>query len=189
MKHVWGAVIFSVLLGGFVRAEDQKLEKIKVQLAITGKHTKVFGVDNLFKKRLEDVNEWQQVIAVVRQFVAQEGAGDELLSRAMVLCERANNELVHCVRSTYLSLFSEGQRLTEIDIERARVNIDRARANIARVNGYLSELKDTGDRLKGQRYFRNKQRADVRDILVILLMTIETTIEKMKRDFERRLVV
>lgn len=149
--------------------ERCKSEKIFVQLILTGAHTALFGVDNLYKKALDsaDVKNWHDAIDCLRTFALTQGVSKYLkrfrkeIRKAAESLKSVDYDLVDAVKGAYDLKGKEGFYLFK-----ARFDQVSKKAYSAKME--LGERTDDADTM-----LRNA------------LEFIEATAEKAKRDMNK----
>lgn len=177
MKKLSVAMCALVCLVSSVAAAPE-LDKQKVLATITQSYAAVFGVPNVFAAAVPG-HRWYAAVDVVKSYVEKNGEKDVLLLQALALAERVSRDVVHTYDALYSHVFKHNNRSDE--------DLMKARQDLQRVASAQSELRDMQGKLQGQRYYIQRQRSDVRDVLVVLLGNVHAAVEKGSTDFDAAL--
>ena len=143
--------------------------------AITGAHTRLFSVDDLYKKRLDaaDVNEWNKVLGEIRNFVNKNGS--EYISYFNSL-SGASDDLINGIKLIYNTKTNKAQIQNQINIlQRAKEKVIAAENALDRESSKLKGKILTSAATK-------KTKQNVLDILGRLALTLELTTNKAIND-------
>jgi len=173
--------IMLLLCSGTFLAKDkpEKMTKDRVLGMINNIHLKVFDKDNLFAKKNEDTDTWNQIFSHLKAYVHKNAGKNRKLLNAFSVCRITSDELIRTLTSVYDSVFSGKKRAISLEDARENANIMLEELMIQQAN-----LKGMGSILEDTRYYIEKKK-DVKEVLLRLILTLDITIDKLGEDFKK----
>ena len=175
MKNVYAVLGIILASGSLVFAE----EKEKGLQSITSTVTKVFGKDNLFDKKNEDINEWYWLLGVIQNYVDENAGKNKKLLDAFAFCQDVSYQLFNTLKIAYNSIFAVTSP--------SSMDIIRMRGNIEQLSRKGIDLVNASKQLESEYYFFQKKK-DVKEMLLRLMLSLEIAIGKLVRDFEKQVL-
>lgn len=152
------------------------LSQKKLELAITGVHTKVFSVGNLYKERLE-AQTWNDVLQQTKDFVAEHHGINTSLVRSFKKIKNASDSLVKEIQHAYDLFYTESTKLIPNKTVKEKFS--------TKFDTIEKEMKDLKVKLKKQLTedkFLAHGEEKVATVLHRLALTLETTAVKARND-------
>ena len=163
----------TIILVGYNYAATN--DKESVIRAITGAHTRLFSVDNLYKKRMDasDIAEWNNVLKEIKSFVNKNGS--EYISYFNSLSV-ANDDLINGIKLIFNTRSNQAQVENQINIlQRVKDKVVNVEDGLNRENNKIK-----GKILTSAATKQTKQ--NVIEVLGRLGLTLELTINKAIND-------
>lgn len=152
------------------------LSQKKLELAITGVHTKLFSVSNLYKEQLE-AQTWNDVLQRTKDFVDAHHGINTSLMRSFKKIKRASDKLVKEIQHAYDLFYTESTKLIPNKTIKEKFS--------TKFDTIEKEMKDLKVKLKKQLTedkFLTHGEKKVATVLHRLALTLETTAVKARND-------
>ena len=163
----------AMLSGGTIAAKTKDEEL----LLITSIHTKVFSQSNLFDKRNEETNDWYDLLDNIQKYVDKNASKNKKLLDAFALCQDISYQLINTLKIAYNSIFAVASP--------SSTNISSIRDDIGQLVESGKILETAKNQFESEYYFWRKKK-DVKEVLLLLMLTLELTITKLSKDFEKQ---
>jgi hypothetical protein len=152
------------------------LPQKKLEMAITGVHTKVFAVSNLYKERLE-AKEWDDVLQQTKNFVDEHHGVNQSLMRSFKKIKNASNKLVQEIQHAYDLFYIESTK----PISNKTVK-EKFAAKFDVIKKEMHELKVKLKKQLDENKLLTHGEEKIATVLHRLALTLETTAVKARND-------
>ncbi len=173
VKNIY-ILLGTVLVSGSLAFADKKDKALQ---SITSTVTEVFGKDNLFDKKNEDINSWDNLLNTMQSYVDESAGNNKKLLDAFAFCQDVSYQLLNTLKVAYNSIFAVTSP--------SPMDIIRIRGDIEQLSRKGIDLKEASERLESEYYLRQKKKG-VQKVIVRLMLALELAIDKLARDFKKQ---
>lgn len=152
-------------------------------------HTKVFGVDNLFRQKL-GVNEWYALTDTLENYIEQnsrsrivgsiKGSPDTAIMNALNKLKKANTEFVTFLQTSWIAYFYKKQAMTAADFAKLTSEIVKLRS----INALLIQEQKNPALLKIMKDKKGDSKQEAASTLLDWALFLQLTVQKAIKDYD-----
>jgi len=178
MKKIVFLSLFCLQLGTMSAITQREVSKDNINQTIISVHTRVFGVNDLFKEKIDDIDaiKWHEMLQEVQKFVTENSKGNKLLLNYLEEAILDGYILINNTRRIYSMVFQEKVKNSVAWAKKQLTQLEKRKKAIIRNDKNLKSRIFTG----------NQKQA--KEILTTLLLVLELTTNKLIKDFNKDLV-
>lgn len=167
-------------------SKDEEQKKNDVLKLAVSKQNLIFGVDNLFKKRLENLEDWNVIVDMVSKYIEASGSDQliNILKKDKLNVVDLNKKLIEKINEIYAKNFSSiaKHRTSKASTTLNRVQMLNDTIDLDNLKKEIETLAQNVNKVKF--LIKKSQKVNAKEVLYWFVLSLELLANKAIKDYE-----